>query len=162
MKLLSETARPDDINPAEFDAIYFTAGHAVRWDFRGCAGLQRITRDLYERGGIVSSVCHGYCGLLKTKLSDGTLLVAGRRLTGFAWTEEVLAGVTKKMPYNAEEEMKRRGALYVKALLPFVSKTVVNGRLVTGQNPLSAKAVAVQVVAIHCVPGDPPRRLSFA
>jgi len=54
----------------------------------------------------VSSVCHGYCGLLNTKLSDGTLLVAGRNLTGFAWSEEVLARVDKLVPYNAEAEMK--------------------------------------------------------
>lgn len=146
--LLLNTARPDEIDPAEFDAIYFTGGHAVMWDFPDDAGLQRITREIYERGGIVSSVCHGYCGLLNTRLSDGTLLVAGRRLTGFAWSEEVLAGVAKKVPYNAEEEMKQRGALYEKALLPFTSKVVTDGRLVTGQNPQSAKATASQVAAL--------------
>lgn len=146
--LLSTTARPDEIDPADFDAIYFTGGHAVMWDFPDDAGLQRITRDIYERGGIVSAVCHGYCGLLNTKLSDGTLLVAGRRVTGFSWREEVLAGVAKKMPYNAEQAMKRRGALYEKALLPFVSKAVVDGRLVTGQNPRSAKATAERVAAL--------------
>jgi len=91
-------------------------------------------------------VCHGYCGLLNTALSDGSLLVAGKKLTGFAWQEEVLAGVAKKVPYNAEEEMKQRGALYEKALLPFVSNVVVDGRLVTGQNPQSAKATAEHVV----------------
>lgn len=93
--------------------------------------------------------CHGYCGLPNTKLSDGTLLVAGRRLTGFAWSEEVLAGVARKVPYNAEEKMKRRGALYEKAWLPFISKVVTDGRLVTGQNPQSAKATASQVAALY-------------
>ncbi len=143
--LLATTARPDEITPEDFDAIYFTGGHAVMWDFPDDAGLQRITRAIYERGGIVSAVCHGYCGLLNTRLSDGKLLVAGRKVTGFSWREEVLAGVAKKMPYNAEEEMKRRGALYEKAILPFVSNAVVDGRLVTGQNPQSAKATAKRV-----------------
>lgn len=147
--LLSSTARPEEIDPADFDAIYFTGGHAVMWDFPDNIGLQRITREIYERSGIVSSVCHGYCGLLNTKLSDGTLLVAGKRVTGFSWREEVLAGVAKKMPYNAEAEMKQRGALYEKALLPFVSYVVVDGRLVTGQNPSSAKATAKQVAAFY-------------
>jgi len=55
----------EDIDPAEFDAIYFTGGHAVMWDFPNSEGLQKLTRAIYERGGIVSSVCHGYCGLLK-------------------------------------------------------------------------------------------------
>ncbi|MFT4193349.1 type 1 glutamine amidotransferase domain-containing protein [Ottowia sp.] len=148
MALLSNTARPDEIDPADFDAIYFTGGHAVMWDFPPAQGLQRITRDVYERGGIVSSVCHGYCGLLNTTLSDGTLLVAGRRLTGFSWREEVLAGVARKVPYNAEEEMRRRGAQYEKAWLPFVSKAVTDGRLVTGQNPQSARATAERVAAL--------------
>jgi putative intracellular protease/amidase len=146
--LVANTAKPGDIDPADFDAIYFTGGHAVMWDFPDDAGLQRLTRDIYERGGIVASVCHGYCGLLNTTLSDGSLLVAGRRLTGFSWREEILAGVAKKMPYNAEEQMKRRGAHYEKALLPFVPKVVVDGRLVTGQNPQSAKATALRVAEL--------------
>jgi len=148
MALLSSTARPEDIDPAGFDAIYFTGGHAVMWDFPDSEGLQAITRAIWERGGIVSAVCHGYCGLLNTKLSDGTPLVAGRRVTGFSWREEILAGVAKKMPYNAEDEMKRRGARYEKALLPFVPYAVADGRLVTGQNPSSAKATANKVAAI--------------
>lgn len=58
------------------------------------------------------------------------------------------AGVASKVPYNAEQEMVRRGALYEKALLPFVSKVVTDGRLVTGQNPQSAKATASQIAAL--------------
>ncbi|MBX3437975.1 MAG: type 1 glutamine amidotransferase domain-containing protein [Planctomycetaceae bacterium] len=148
MALLATTARPDQIDASDFDAIYFTGGHAVMWDFPDAFELQRITREIFESGGIVSSACHGYCGLLNTTLTDGTLLVSGRRVTGFSWFEEVLAGVAKKVPYNAEQEMKQRGALYEKAWLPFVSKVVTDGRLVTGQNPQSAKATAQQVAAL--------------
>lgn len=148
MALLSSTERPDQIDPSSYDAIYFTGGHAVMWDFPDDDGLQRMTRAIWERGGIVSAVCHGYCGLLNTKLTDGTLLVAGKRITGFSWTEEVLAGVAKKMPYDAEAEMKRRGAHYGKAFLPFVSHVVVDGRLVTCQNPFSAKATAKKVASL--------------
>jgi putative intracellular protease/amidase len=146
--LLSDIAKPDEINPADFHAIYFTGGHGVMFDFPNDEGLQRLTREIYERGGIVSSVCHGYCGLLNTKLSNGTLLVAGRRLTGYSWIEELLAGVAKEVPYNCEQEMKDRGALYEKSLIPFAPKVVVDGRLVTGQNPGSAKATAEHVAAI--------------
>jgi len=148
MALLETTSRPDEIDPADFDAVYFTGGHAVMWDFPDSEGLQAITRAIWERGGIVSAVCHGYCGLLNTRLPAGGLLVAGRKVTGFSWNEEVLAGVAKFMPYNAEAEMKRRGARYEKALLPFVSNVVVDGRLVTGQNPFSAKATAKKVVEL--------------
>lgn len=148
MALLESTASPDEIDAADYDAIFFTGGHAVMYDFPDSAGLQRLTREIWEQGGVVSSVCHGYCGLLNTTLSDGSLLVTGRRVTGFAWQEEVLAGVDKLVPYNAEEEMKARGALYEKALLPFVSYAVTDGHLVTGQNPGSAKETAKKVAAL--------------
>lgn len=146
MELLDNTASPDQINSADFDAIYFTGGHAVMYDFPDSEGLQRITREIFERGGIVSSVCHGYCGLLNTKLSDGSYLIAGRKMTGFTWNEEVLACVDKLVPYNGEEEMKKRGANYKKGTLPYVSHTVVDGNLVTGQNPGSATDTAKKVV----------------
>jgi putative intracellular protease/amidase len=148
MALLQSTAQPADVDPATVDAIYFTGGHAVMWDFPDSEDLQLLTRAVWEQGRIVSAVCHGYCGLLNVGLSDGSLLVAGRAVTGFSWTEEVLAGVASKMPYNAEAEMRARGALYEKALIPFVSNVVVDGRLVTGQNPFSAKATAEKVASL--------------
>jgi putative intracellular protease/amidase len=148
MALLDDTAAPGQIDSADYDAIYFTGGHAVMFDFPGSAGLQRITREIFERGGVVGAVCHGYCGLLDTTLSDGSHLVAGRKLTGFSWREEVLARVGGLVPYNVEQRMKERGARYSKALLPFASYTVVDGRLVTGQNPGSAKETAAKVAAL--------------
>ena len=147
MALLDTTASPNDVDAADFDAIYFTGGHAVMFDFPGSIGLQRITREIFESGGVVGAVCHGYCGLLDTQLSDGSYLVAGRNLTGFSWREEVLARVDKLVPYNVEERIQERGAHYSKALLPFVSNAVVDGRLVTGQNPGSAKETATKVAA---------------
>lgn len=146
--LLADTARADEIDTANIDAIYFTGGHAVMFDFPDSPGLQRLAREVFERGGVVAAVCHGYCALLNTRLSDGSLLVAGRRLTGFSWAEEVLAGVARKVPYDCEAEMKRRGALYQKALVPFASHVVTDGQLVTGQNPGSARATARQVAAL--------------
>jgi putative intracellular protease/amidase len=148
MALLADTDSPDEIDSADFDAIYFTGGHVVMFVFPDSECLQRITREIFEHGGVVSSVCHGYCGLLNTRLSDGSLLIAGRRLTGFAWSEEVLARVNKLVPYNAEAEVKRRGARYQKGLIPFASHVVVDGRLVTGQNPGSAKATAKKIVSV--------------
>ena len=136
------------VDSADYDAIYFTGGHAVMYDFPGSAGLQRITRELYERGAIVSSVCHGYCGLLDVTLSDGSYLIAGKKMTGFAWLEERLARVDKLVPYNAEAKAKERGAHYEKGTLPFLSYAVVDGNLVTGQNPGSAKETAEKVAVL--------------
>lgn len=148
MTLLETTSSPDQIDALDFDAIYFTGGHAVMYDFPDSDGLQRITRELFEAGRIVSSVCHGYCGLLNTKLSDGSYLIAGRSMTGFSWREEKLARVDKLVPYNAEEIARARGAVYRKATLPFVPYVVADRNLVTGQNPGSAKATATRVAAL--------------
>ena len=148
MALLEATLSPEEIDSSQFDAIYYTGGHAVMYDFPDNEPLQRITGEIYENGGIVSSVCHGYCGLLNVRLSDGSLLIADREMTGFSWREEQLAGVDKLVPYNAEEQAKERGARYEKAKLPFVSYAVVDGNLVTGQNPGSAKETAEKVAAL--------------
>lgn len=148
MAVLDNTKRPDEIDPKQFDAIYFTGGHAVMWDFLDDKGLQHLSRSIWEQGGVVSSVCHGYVGLLNTRLSDQSLLVKDRRVTGYSWLEEILAGVSGKVPYNSEQEMKDRGAQYKKAWLPFVSYVQVDDRLVTGQNPQSAKETATKVAQL--------------
>ncbi len=75
---LEGTVAPDEIDATDFDAICFTGGHAVMWDFPESADPQAITCTIWERGGIVSAVCRGYCGLPNTRLSTGGLLVAGR------------------------------------------------------------------------------------
>ena len=148
MALLQNTKSPDEVDAADYDAIFFTGGHAVMYDFPNSQGLQRMTREIYERGDIVASVCHGYCGLLDTTLSDGSYLISGKKMTGFAWQEEVLARVDELVPYNAEERARERGALYEKGKLPFLPYTVVDGNLVTGQNPGSAKATAKKVASL--------------
>ncbi|HAL05859.1 MAG TPA: type 1 glutamine amidotransferase domain-containing protein [Brevundimonas sp.] len=148
MARLERTQRPEDIDPLDCDVLFFTGGHGVMWDFPDSPGLQTLTRAVWERGGIVAAVCHGYCALLNTRLTTGRLLVMDRMLTGFSWAEEMLAGVAGRMPYNAEAEMTRRGAVYLKGLLPFGPYVVADGLLVTGQNPGSAKATARKVTAL--------------
>lgn len=148
MKLLEETKSPNQVNAADFDAIFFTGGHSVMYDFPTNEGLQKLTREIYEHGGVVASVCHGYCGLLETKLSDGTPLLTGKHITGFSWREEVLAGVAKLVPYNVEQKVKDLRAHYSKGLIPFTPFAQVDGRLVTGQNPASAKTTAQKTVEL--------------
>ncbi len=146
MALLENTANPEAVNPDEFDAIYYTGGHAVMYDFPSNSGLQKLATSIWEKGGVVSSVCHGYCGLLNIPDHSGQLIIKGRAVTGFSWTEEILAGVAKAVPYNVEQFVKDRGGKYEKTWLPFKPNVVTDGRLVTGQNPGSATATAKAVV----------------
>lgn len=150
MALLETTKSPSDIDLSitPVDAIYYTGGHATMFDFLDDAALQKLTMDIWDKGGVVSSVCHGYCGLLNLKTADGEYVIKGKKMTGFSWNEEVLAMVAGRVPYNAQEEAVKRGAVYEKNLLPFTSRVEVDGRLVTGQNPQSAKATAEKVVEL--------------
>lgn len=146
MQLLENTKKPSEINWKDYDVIYYTGGHGVMWDFLNNAELQEMTRKIYEKGGIVSSVCHGYCGLLNVRLSDGQYLIKDKKLTGFAWSEEILAGVAKRVPYNAEQLAKQHGAIYSKKFIPFAPYVVRDGNLITGQNPFSARPTAQAII----------------
>ncbi|MEY9857897.1 putative intracellular protease/amidase [Catenulispora sp. GAS73] len=146
MARLENTLHAENLTWSDYDAIYFTGGHGTMWDFRDDPHLQRLARDMFENGRIVSSVCHGYTALADLRLTDGEYLVKDKRMTGFSWTEEIVAGVAKKVPYNVEEIVKQQGARYEKARLPLKSFTVRDGNLITGQNPGSARAVAADVL----------------
>ena len=111
------------------------------------SAYSRMIEDV-ESGKIVSAICHGVCGLLNVGLSDGQLLVAGKKITGFSWFEETLARRKKVVPFDLEAVLKERGADYRKAWIPMTSKVVVDGTLITGQNPLSSKEMA-KVVLNH-------------
>lgn len=146
MTRLEHTLPAKDITWSDYDAIYFTGGHGTMWDFRSDPDLQRLARDMFENGRIVASVCHGYTALADVRLSNGQYLLKDKRVTGYSWNEEVIAGVAKRVPYNIEEIVKQQGARYEKARLPLVPFSVRDGNLVTGQNPMSARAVARDVL----------------
>jgi putative intracellular protease/amidase len=145
MDKLRDTRKVSEVAPSDYDAIYLTGGHGVMFDFTG-EGLANKIAEFFEAGKIVSAVCHGPGGLLNVRLSTGEYLLKGRKATGFSWREEELAKRADVVPFNLEEEMKKRGAEYEKAMLPYASHVVEDGRLITGQNPKSARGVGEAVV----------------
>ncbi|GAB3928274.1 type 1 glutamine amidotransferase domain-containing protein [Larkinella terrae] len=145
-KKLENSLRPEDVNPADYQLIYFTGGHGTMWDFPNNERLQLITRQIYESGGMVAAVCHGVGGLLNVRLSDGSLLIENRQITGFANIEEKLLGLTDEVPFLLEDELRKQKALYRRSLIPFLPFIEVDERLVTGQNPLSARKVGKKVM----------------
>lgn len=146
MNRLDNTLKILDTNADYYDAIYLTGGHGVMFDFPGNAALVALTARFYETGKVVSAVCHGPCGLLNVKLSDGEYLMKGKNVTGFSWKEEKIAKRDQAVPFNLEEELKKRGAEYSTAPFPFGSHVVEDGLLITGQNPKSAKDIGKAVV----------------
>jgi putative intracellular protease/amidase len=105
------------------------------------ASLQLI-KEFAESNKVVGGVCHGSAAFLKAKLSDGSFLVAGSEVTGFSNSEGGAVGLIPAMPFLLETELNKvSGGNYVKAEQDWGEKVVVarDGKLVTGQNPSSAK-----------------------
>lgn len=136
-----------DLDPDEYDVIYLSGGHGTMWDFRQSAPLQAAITQMAGAGKLITAVCHGVCGLIDSVDPSGASLIAGRELTGFSNIEDRLAGTLKQMPYRLEDELEKAGARYSKNLIPFTSRVVESGNLLTGQNPQSATALARTVQA---------------
>lgn len=104
---------------------------------------QSLIASFYESSKVVSAVCHGPAALLNVKLSDGTYLLDGQKITSFSNTEEDQMGLSSAMPFMLETELVKKAGetSFEKAEQPFGSKVVVSGKggkLLTGQNPASA------------------------
>lgn len=138
---LKNTLRPDQIDPNDYAAIYYTGGHGVMWDFPDNPELQNLALAIYNNGGYISSVCHGIAGLFNIKNEQGEYLIAGKNITGFTTAEEILAGKKSVVPFLNHEVAEARGAKFSKKRF-YSEYAIKDGRLLTGQNPFSVRAVA--------------------
>jgi putative intracellular protease/amidase len=143
---VDQSLRPEQVQPAEYAAIFYAGGHGAVWDLPNDAKLAAIASSIYERGGIVSAVCHGPAGLLNIRRSDGSFLVAGHEVAAFTNDEERAVGLSEVVPFLLADELTRRGAIHRPAP-NWQSQVVVSERLITGQNPVSATGVAEAVLA---------------
>ncbi len=144
---LSATFTPETAEAQNYAGIYFPGGHGTMWDFPDNLALQELTRDIYEQGGFVAAVCHGPAALVNVKLSAGNYLVAGKKVNAFTNEEERQAEKEDVVPFLLETALKERGAIF-ESSPAFESHVVMDSRLITGQNPASAKAVAEKMVGI--------------
>ena len=143
---LQHAKRLDELSGQLFDCVYLAGGHGAMYDFPDNVVLQAILRNHYEAHKIVAAICHGVSGLLNVKMSDEAYLIKDKRVTGFSWFEESIAGRKEEVPFNLEAELKKRGADYEKAFIPMTSKVVVSRNLITGENPFSSKEMAEVVI----------------
>lgn len=146
-KKYQNSLKLDEVNAKDYAAIFFAGGHGVMWDFPDSAAIDKVTREIYENGGVVSAVCHGPAALVNVKLSDGSYLVAGKNVTGFTNAEEDEVQGTKIVPFLLADKLNEHGATH-HAAANWSDNVVVDGRLVTGQNPASAASVGNAVVKI--------------
>lgn len=135
-----------NVNAADYDVVFFAGGNAALFQFVNDEHVYGAASTAYNAGKLVSAVCHGTSALLDARLPDGRYLVAGRRVTGFSNAEEDMLGQRAVAPVLLENEFPLRGGIYT-AAAPFTEHVVVDGRLITGQQPASAQAVGEAIVA---------------
>ncbi|MEI2301779.1 type 1 glutamine amidotransferase domain-containing protein [Ensifer sp. MJa1] len=134
------TAKLDEIDPSRYSAVFFAGGHGAMWDMPQSAAVDRVARSVFEAGGAVAAVCHGPAALVNVKLSDESYLVAGRNVSAFTDSEERAVGLDKTVPFLLASTLVARGATHHPAP-DWTAQVVVDGKLITGQNPQSATGV---------------------
>jgi putative intracellular protease/amidase len=144
--LLANTEILRDMKADGFDAVFYPGGHGPMWDLVGDRNSIALIEDFYNTGRPVAAVCHAPAVLLKVT-HQGQPLVRGKRVTGFTNTEEEAVQLTKVVPFLLEDELKRLGGRYEKKD-DWADFTVVDGRLITGQNPSSSGSAAVNLLGV--------------
>jgi len=143
-QLLEDTPRLADLELDEFDAIMVAGGQSPMFTFRENEDLKAAIRHFYESEKPTAIYCHGTAALVDLKLTDGSYLVHGKTVTGFANVEEEFSDRfvgEKVMPWRVEDVLKERGANYINGGL-FKAFAVRDGRLITGQLQYSGRNVA--------------------
>ena len=142
---LNNTIPVSQINGDDYDAVFYPGGFGLLSDLATNEDFAKLSAKHYEDGGIVAAVCHGPAGLLPITLSNGEKLIANKSVTGFTREEEVDYGTIDKVPFLLEESLARTAARYNK-VQPWQEFVVEDDRVITGQNPASAHAVAEAIV----------------
>jgi putative intracellular protease/amidase len=145
-KQLSRTVKLSDMRSEDFDSIFYVGGHGPMWDLADNPDSIALIESFYNSGKPVAAVCHSPA-VFHRVMFQGELLVKGKRVTGFTNGEEAAVQLTHVVPFLVEDELKRIGALYEKAA-DWASFAVVDGRVVTGQNPASSTAAAKALIGV--------------
>jgi putative intracellular protease/amidase len=116
------------------------------WDLAESSDSIALIESFYNSGKPVALVCHSP-GVLRHVTYNGAPLVKGKRVTGFTNGEEEAVHLTHVVPFLVEDELKRLGAIFEK-LPNWQPFSIVNGRLITGQNPASSTSAAVALLKL--------------
>ncbi|WP_394172177.1 type 1 glutamine amidotransferase domain-containing protein [Thalassotalea litorea] len=142
---IANTLKMEEVDVVNYSAIFYPGGFGLLSDLAEHVGTAKATARFYEQGGLIGAVCHGPAGLLPVTLANGESLLAKHVVTGFTREEEVEFGTIDKIPLLLEEALTRRARKYVKRA-PWSENVVIDGQLITGQNPASASSVGEAMV----------------
>ncbi len=137
-----------DVNPNDYEAVYFVGGKGTMFDFPDNPHIQNIAKTLFENNKVVSAVCHGPSALVNVKLNNGEMLLANKKVSGFTNDEELflIPDAKEIFPFLLEDKLIAQGAQF-QAGTTYLEKVTQDGKLITGQNPWSVWTLAEKVVA---------------
>jgi putative intracellular protease/amidase len=138
---LANTVELADVSADSFDAVFYPGGHGPLWDLYSDANSIALIQDFIAAEKYVAAVCHAPAVLLKAKDPNGRPLLEGKKVTGFSNSEEAAVELTDVVPYLLEDELMKVGGIYQK-VEDWHPLAVVDGLVITGQNPASSQMVA--------------------
>ena len=142
---LANTAKLTEMKVEDFDAVFYPGGHGPLWDLHNDNDSIALIEGFIAAGKPVATVCHAPAALLRAKDQNGDPLVKGKKVTGFSNSEEAAVELTDVVPYLVEDQLIAMGGVYQK-VEDWNSLAVVDGLIITGQNPGSSAAVAEALI----------------
>ena len=141
---MKKSKKIEEVNVSIYDAIFVTGGLGPMVDMPENEVIQKAIANTYESGKVVGAVCHGPVSFLNVKLKNGSYLINGKTIASFS-NEEEFSYAKQDVPFLLETALKERGAKFL-SVAPWQANSVADGKLVTGQNPASAKGVAEKMI----------------
>jgi putative intracellular protease/amidase len=143
---LKSTLRLADVDPSSYKAIYFVGGKGAMLDFYRNPAIEKLLQTIAVNG-VIGAVCHGPAALVDMRLADGTLLLAGKSVTGFSNAEELMfmKNPVSKLGFMLQTKLSQQASAFIEGPM-YLAQSVRSGNLITGQNPWSTWQVAEHMV----------------
>lgn len=141
---LAHSVKLEDIDSEDYDAVFYPGGHGPLWDLANDLKSISLIEEFNEQKKPMAFVCHAP-GVLANVEDHKEPLVRGKNVTGFTNSEEEAVGLTNVVPFLVEDKLNQLGANYSKAG-DWDSYVLVDGRLITGQNPASSEKAAKELL----------------
>jgi putative intracellular protease/amidase len=143
---LAATVVLAEVAADDYDGVFYPGGHGPLWDLANDRDSIALIETFIAQGKPVAAVCHAPAVLLNASSANGEALVRGRQVTGFSNSEEAAVGLTEVVPYLLQDRLQELGGIYSSAG-DWQVHAVVDGLLISGQNPASSEAVANELLA---------------
>lgn len=145
-QLLQSAKKLTEVNVDEYEAIFYIGAHGPVLDLASDSDNAKLASEFFQAGKIVSAVCHAPAALIGAVDADGKSIFQGREVTAFSNAEEAAVDYVKDIPFLPEDKIKALGGRYVKAEGLWQPKVVVDGTLITGQNPSSSASIGKAIL----------------